>query len=63
MGALAVVVLTAGFWRGWQLEEYALFRADQARDAYLAKDVLDNGWGHFKLLGPKAGASVIIDDI
>jgi len=63
VGALAVVVLTAGFWRGWQLEEYALFRADQARDAYLAKDVLDNGWGHFKLLGPKAGASVIIDDI
>ncbi len=49
-------MVSAGFWRGQKLGPYTLFRADQARDAYQAKDVFDNGWGHFRLLGPRAGA-------
>lgn len=60
---MLVIILLTGFLRGWHLEEYALFRADQARDAYLARDVVESGWGHFKLLGPKAGAAVEIDGI
>ncbi len=63
VGVLLVIILLTGFLRGWHLEEYALFRADQARDAYLAKDVVESGWGHFKLLGPKAGAAVEIEGI
>jgi 4-amino-4-deoxy-L-arabinose transferase-like glycosyltransferase len=63
VGVLLVIILLTGFLRGWHLEEYALFRADQARDAYLAKDVFENGLSNFKLLGPKAGATVTVNEI
>ncbi len=62
MGVFVIIIMTA-LLRGWHLGEFVLFRADQARDAYLIKDVLDYGPGYFKLLGPKAGASVVVDDI
>ncbi len=63
IAVLLVIILLAGFLRSWHLEEYALFRADQARDAYLAKDITENGWGYLKLLGPKAGATIAVGGI
>ncbi len=61
--AVCLIVLATAFWRSWQLNEQALFKADQARDAFSAQNVQEHGWKQAKLLGPKAGAAVKLNNI
>lgn len=46
----------------WNFNDGLLFRADQARDAYYAKDAIDKGLGHLRTLGPKMNMAYIEGD-
>jgi hypothetical protein len=53
----AAVILLAIFLRVWHFHDWLFFKMDQARDALLIKQVLENGVGWLPLLGPKAGGT------
>jgi len=53
----AAVILAAIFLRVWHFHDWLFFKMDQARDALLIKQVLENGMGWLPLLGPKAGGT------
>ena len=57
MIAFAAVILAAIFLRAWHFHDWLFFKMDQARDALLIKQVLENGPGWLPLLGPKAGGT------
>jgi hypothetical protein len=50
---LLLIVLLGTFLRTYNFKEWLLVRADQVRDADMAKRVLDEGIGKLSLLGPK----------
>ena len=53
----AAVILLAIFLRLWHFQDWLFFKMDQARDALLIKQALENGPGWLPLLGPKAGGT------
>ena len=53
---LLAILLGAVFVRTYSLDEWLYFKMDQARDALLLTDVLENGPGSLPLLGPRVGA-------
>lgn len=59
---LFFIVLGAFLLRVYNFEEWLLFRADQARDAYYAKEVFDGGIKQLKLLGPKLDLAYLEGD-
>lgn len=58
---LALIILATTIYRGWNFEDWMLFRADQARDAHYAKEAVEEGLGNLRLLGPRAGAAVYLE--
>ncbi|MDD3607885.1 MAG: glycosyltransferase family 39 protein, partial [Candidatus Moranbacteria bacterium] len=58
---LALIILVTMIYRGWNFEDWMLFRADQARDAHYAKEAIEEGAGNLRLLGPRAGAAVYLE--
>jgi len=50
---LLILMIFSGVVRGYNFKEWLLVRADQIRDSETAREVLDNGIGHLRLLGPK----------
>ncbi len=58
-GAVVFLVLMAFLIRIWDLKENLYFRLDQSRDAYLVKNVLENGPGELPLLGPRAAGTFL----
>jgi 4-amino-4-deoxy-L-arabinose transferase-like glycosyltransferase len=60
---LAFVVLAAFAIRIWKFDDFLLFRADQARDAYDAKRAFERGISHLRMLGPKVDMAYIEGDI
>lgn len=55
--AFAAVILLATYLRIWHFHDWLFFKMDQARDAFLTKQVYDFGPGWLPLLGPKAGGT------
>lgn len=53
----SAVILLAVFLRVFHFHDWLFFKMDQARDALLAKQALENGPGWLPLLGPKAGGT------
>jgi 4-amino-4-deoxy-L-arabinose transferase-like glycosyltransferase len=51
------VILLAVFLRVYHFSDWLFFKMDQARDALLIKQALENGPGWLPLLGPKAGGT------
>jgi len=47
------------FLRLFHLADWLHFQLDQARDAYLIKDIMEKGIGELPLLGPRAGGSFL----
>jgi len=53
-----VAVVAAGiFLRVWHFHDWLFFKMDQARDAFLTRQVFEKGPGWLPLLGPKAGGT------
>lgn len=50
---LVMLMLVSGLVRAYKFKEFLLVRADQIRDAEVAKEVLEKGFGQLTLLGPK----------
>jgi len=50
---ILLLMILSGIIRGYNFKEWLLVRTDQIRDASMAKEVLDNGIGSLRLLGPK----------
>jgi len=57
--ALAVIIAVAFFVRVYNFDDWLYFKMDQARDAMLITNVLENGPGYLPLLGPRAGATEV----
>jgi hypothetical protein len=61
--AVAVFILAimiAGFWlRSYNHHDWLYFKMDQARDASLIANAVQNGPGELPLLGPRAGATEV----
>jgi len=55
--ALAIVFLVAAYFRIYHFSDWLFFKMDQARDAILLEQALENGPGWLPLLGPKAGGT------
>ncbi len=54
------LIMMAGFFlRFYGLQDWLHFELDQARDAILVRDVLENGWREIPLSGPRAGGSFL----
>lgn len=53
---LLVILFGAVFVRTYSLDEWLYFKMDQARDALLLTNILENGPGSLPLLGPRVGA-------
>lgn len=60
---LAIIVLVSSLIHFWKFDANLLFRADQSRDAYYAKEVFDNGLKSLRLLGPKVDLAYIDGDL
>jgi len=58
-GAVVLLVLVAFLIRSWDLKENLYFRLDQSRDAYIAKNALENGPAELPLLGPRAAGTFL----
>ncbi len=56
---LFLIMLFAFFLRLYGLKELLHFELDQARDAFLIREVLEKGAGEIPLLGPRAGGSML----
>lgn len=59
---LGLVILVSLFLHLWHFNDWLLFRADQARDSFYAKDAYENGIGHLRILGPKIDMAYIEGD-
>lgn len=57
--ALAATMIVAFFVRTWELNETLYFKLDQARDAILINDALEEGPGMLPLLGPRAAGTFL----
>jgi hypothetical protein len=57
--ALLAITVISLFLRAYHLSDWLHFQLDQARDAYLIKDIIEKGLGELPLLGPRAGGSFL----
>jgi 4-amino-4-deoxy-L-arabinose transferase-like glycosyltransferase len=56
---LGLIVVLAIFLRVWHFSDWVHFGMDQARDANLVSDAVQNGPGQLPLLGPRAGGTYV----
>lgn len=59
---LGLILLFSSAIHFWNFKSNLLFRADQARDAAYAREALEEGAGHLRLLGPKVDMAQIAGD-
>ena len=50
---LSFIVFLAIFLRGYKLNDWSVFKADQSRDALFAMDAVEKGLGYLRTVGPK----------
>lgn len=56
---LIAIVIIGIFLRTYNFEEWLFFQGDQARDAFLVSQAVEEGPGWLPLLGPKAGGTFL----
>lgn len=59
---LLLITIGAFFVRSYNFSDLLLFKSDQARDSYFARDALHNGVGHLRVFGPDGGDAVFIKE-
>lgn len=59
---LLVVIFGAILLRGYHFNDWLVFKSDQARDLAYAQEVLDDGLGRLRLMGPKIEVAYIEGD-
>ncbi|MEA2006940.1 MAG: hypothetical protein U9O20_02150 [Patescibacteria group bacterium] len=59
---LAVIVMFSFFLRVYNFEDFLLVRSDQIRDATFAQTAFEKGPGDLRLLGPRMGDTVKLDN-
>jgi hypothetical protein len=59
---VAIIFFASLFLRLAFFEDFSIFKADQARDAYFVKEAYEKGPGYLTLLGPKGGVIYLEGD-